>query len=114
MPRPGVGNPKNKGGGRKPAAKEKKELEYLLTMWHDPKKVAALLKRYEKGQAVSLQELYVIRAYVSDKTGRIICSIADKIVPSKLDDEALKQIPTSSIQIFLPQKHAPDNRNTTS
>lgn len=80
------GNPNFSGGpgsGRKPIKKEMKELFWILERWQDKKKVAELIKRKEKGDSLSLREVYVLRAF--NGSDAVLNKLSDKILPDKVE-----------------------------
>jgi hypothetical protein len=49
--------------GRKGAGREFADFEKLWKLWSDPKEMEALQAKYDGGKKLSLQEMFLLRAY---------------------------------------------------
>ena len=82
MPRPGVGNPGNKGGGRKGALIEFRNAERLWNTWTGKQKRDEVLKLLQSGE-YSLEELFNSLAF--GKNEKMLLAMFNKIWPDKTD-----------------------------
>ena len=78
MGRPGVGNPGNKGGGRKSAYQEQGDAKMLWQMFDDPKMIEVLKKRVQSGK-FSVKDVMQLKMLGGNE--RLIDSVFKKLFP---------------------------------
>ena len=82
MPRPGVGNPGNKGGGRKSAYQERANADFLAELFfkqHTKEEIGNMLK---KGK-YSVSDVMLTKAFSGDM--RAILPIFNKLFPDTIN-----------------------------
>lgn len=82
MPRPGVGNPGNKGGGRKSAFAEKLDADWHELVWKTVQDVSELESKIATKKYAG-RDIAALRLLKGDKY--LIGKFMDKLVPNKLD-----------------------------
>ena len=82
MPRPGVGNPGNRGGGRKSAYQEKADAQFLLDFFFKKHTKVELKEMLEKGH-YSVSEVMLTKAYAGDM--KAILAVFNKLFPDTLN-----------------------------
>ena len=78
MSRPGVGNPGNKGGGRKSAYQEKQAAAWHDSVWSGKVDLDELERRIQS-RIYSGQDIAALRLLKGDKT--IVAKFMDKLMP---------------------------------
>lgn len=93
MGRPGVGNPGNRGGGRKSAFEEMKLALRLKEAWEEGLDVEALKERVSLGKNgrknLNLMDLYL--AY-SLKDKKVLMDQAKKLIPDKIEEHSTGEL----------------------
>lgn len=80
MPRPGVGNPGNKGGGRKSAYQELADAKLLWEVFTKPMTVEKIKKRIESGK-YSIKDVWILKARQGNE--KFIQQIVHKLFPDR-------------------------------
>ncbi len=80
-----AGVPGNKGGGRKSAYQERQDAEWLASVWTGDCDRAELAAKIASKKH-SVRDVYLFKALMGND--RILESIADKILPDKVDLKA--------------------------
>jgi hypothetical protein len=83
--------------GRPPVRKERQELLWVLERWQKGEEVQKILDKKARGETLALRETLVLRA--SQGSEPILNKLSDKILPDKLDDEALEKLRFVTIDI---------------
>ena len=78
MPRPGVGNPGNKGGARKSAYVEHQDAQWHADVWKNQQQKEVLDQRIATG-VFSGRDMALKKLLVGDRT--IVAKFMDKLVP---------------------------------
>lgn len=78
MSRPGVGNPGNKGGGRKPESVERKDKIWLKEKWEQDSMLEALKEKLKSGK-YSIRDVFLAKALQGNE--RILNVCANKMLP---------------------------------
>ncbi|MBI5804187.1 hypothetical protein HY450_03000 [Candidatus Pacearchaeota archaeon] len=82
MPRPGIGNPNNRGGRRKSAYQEMADAQALNEMFFRENDIKNLKDKIERG-FYSVQDIALLKALEGDV--RVIAPIFNKIFPDNLN-----------------------------
>lgn len=82
MPRPGVGNPGNKGGGRKSAFQEMRDARDTESMFFGDISQEQLEAKIRSG-TFSIRDRYLLTAMEGDT--KILESLSKKVLPDKID-----------------------------
>jgi len=82
MPRPGVGNPGNKGGGRKSAYEEAENAKHLNASWRNEQIMKELEAKINSG-VYSLRDAFYYKAFKGNE--RFLSDIFKKIHPDLVD-----------------------------
>jgi hypothetical protein len=82
MPRPGVGNPGNKGGGRKSAYQEMIDAQDLIDIWNGKKTKKKLDKILRSGK---FGVKHVLAAKCMSGNPQLIAKMMDKIFATKTE-----------------------------
>ena len=115
MPRPGVGNPGNKGGRRKSAYQERADAIMLEKMFMDEMAEEDIQKKLASGK-YSVKDVMVSKAFAGNE--KLITAMFNKLFPDMLNIEgSLKTIPIgeqtdSKIRkLFAPKNDSQDNKS---
>lgn len=102
----------NKGGGRKSAYQERQDAEWLASVWTGTVDRAELAKRIAS-KVHSVRDVYLFKALMGND--RILESIANKILPDKVDlkaffqDESPDDIDAKVLQLIALEERAKKN-----
>lgn len=77
-----AGIPGNRGGGRKSAYQERQDAEWLASVWTGDIDRAALAAKVASKRH-SVRDVYLFKALMGND--KILASMADKILPDKID-----------------------------
>lgn len=82
MPRPGVGNPNNKGGGRKSAYEERQDAIWHEDLWKNVQDIDGLIAKV-KSRKYAARDIASLKILQGNE--RLLGRLMDKLVPSKID-----------------------------
>ena len=80
MPRPGVGNPGNKGGGRKSAYQERADALTLEKLFFDEQVVSDIREKIESGK-YSMKDIFALKGLQGNEN--VMTKVFQKLFPEK-------------------------------
>lgn len=83
MPRPGVGNPGCRGGGRKSAYQEKANAELVWELFFNDHTIEEIKEKMKTGR-YSIKDVFMVKAFSGSE--RLLSELFRKVFPDKTDN----------------------------